>query len=269
MLYARGDEKLKEYEREMYLLKSKSKRFKRLVENTKEIIHQALKKEGEWIISFSGGKDSTVLADLLSKCGFKGDGIYFYYSKYENPDENTKQVKWANEYYGYNIKTVKCYGSHDAWKEVGHFFNIPTTDIEKIAAKKCCKDFKEQSERFMANGEYENIFMGLCKDESRARQISLNIKGKLYQTKFRCGWTCCPLADWTASDIWAYIVSEELPYLSVYDLSHWNREKIRNELTVLYCPDLVLKGEFLQFRMAYPNLFAEMCKEFPQIREYV
>lgn len=268
VLCAEGDG-MNDDEKEKYLLMARLPTFRRKVENSMRLISEALEKEGEWVLSFSGGKDSTVLADLLSRCGWKGSGIYFWYSEFENPEENTNQVAWANQNYSYCIKKIKCYGSYDAWEETGHFFICPQTKEEKCAAKKCSSGFKNASKEFMKSNGCKNIFMGLCKEESRARQINLNMRGNTYFVASRGGYTCCPLSNWSGADIWAYIVSHDLPYLSIYDLAFWPRERIRNELTVLYCSDLILRGEFAQYRMAYPDLFAKLQKKFPEVKGYV
>lgn len=253
---------------EKYLFASKLPAFKKKVEKSLFAIQRALTYSGQWALNFSGGKDSTVLADLLSRCDWHGKGMYFKYSEYENPEENDKQAEWACQNYGYDIQKLKCYGSYDAWKEVGHFFVAPRTQREKVAAQKCKSGFKKVSTNFMNKNGLQNEFMGLCKDESNSRRISLSMRGSLYFTKARAGYTCCPLADWTAQDIWAYIVSHNLPYLSIYDIPYYSREKIRNELTIIYCPVLLLHGEFLQYRLAYPELYAKLQKEFPEVREY-
>ena len=253
---------------EKYTLLSKSDRHKRLVSNTLETIHKALSNAGEWAISFSGGKDSTVLADLLSVAGWKGKGIYFVYSDYENPKENLQQVEWAGDHYGYDIHVVKRYGDYDCWKEVGHFFVIPETENEKSAMRKISNVRKTVSREFMRSNGLRNLFIGMRKEESRTRQIVLRKKGMIYSTQIRDGLTCCPLANWKGSDIWAYIVSNDLPYLSIYDLPYWNRERIRNELTVISCSNAVLRGEFLQYRIAYPDLFQKLKTEFPGVMMY-
>jgi 3'-phosphoadenosine 5'-phosphosulfate sulfotransferase (PAPS reductase)/FAD synthetase len=151
---------------------------------------------------------------------------------------------------------------------VGHFFCDPTTPAEKEAARHANTEFKEASRCFMGEHGIANMFLGLCKDESRARRIHLSMRGQIYKTKLTDGWTCCPLANWTADDIWAYIVSRDLPYLAVYDIPFFDRRTIRNELTVMYTPAIVAHGLLLQYRLAYPKLYARLKKEFPEIGLY-
>jgi phosphoadenosine phosphosulfate reductase len=255
-------------EKEKYLLVARLPAYKRKVDKTLQDIYKALSMLGNWMICYSSGKDSTVLLDLLIRVGWCGIGAHYVCSDYEDPPENQEQAERARQMYGADIRDIHCYGEDDAWREAGHFFCEPVTDVEKKVAARANTEFKKVSDEFMRENNLSNMFMGLTKDESRARRIALSIHGSLYYAKTRNGWTCCPLANWTAQDIWAYIVSRDLPYLSVYDIPHFSRERIRNELTVMYCPAIVAHGELLQYRLAYPDLYARLQKEFPEVRKY-
>src|SRR5690606_35979235 len=72
-------------------------------------------------------------------------------------------------------------------------------------------------------------FLGLRKEESNGRRISLLKRSPIYQMQDGM-WKCCPLADWTAKDVWAYIVTRNLPYPKFYDYDKFgqNREWIRS-----------------------------------------
>jgi 3'-phosphoadenosine 5'-phosphosulfate sulfotransferase (PAPS reductase)/FAD synthetase len=268
MLHAGGNN-VNADEKEKYSIAARLSTFNHKVERSISTIKKALQEHPEnWMISYSSGKDSTVLLDLLISAGWRGIGFHCICSDYEDPPENQLQAEKARKMYGIDITDVHCYGEYDAWKEVGHLFCVPESAEETRTARRANTEFKKTSERFMKEHQISNIFMGLCKDESRARKINLRMRGQIYQTKSG-RWTCCPLADWTACDIWAYIISRDLPYLHVYDIPHFSREKIRNELTLLYCDYITSHGVLLQYRMAYPELFAKLRKEFPGVGNYV
>jgi 3'-phosphoadenosine 5'-phosphosulfate sulfotransferase (PAPS reductase)/FAD synthetase len=267
MLCTEG-EHMNNEEREKYLLAARLPAFRRKVDRSLLLIQEALTYPGKWMISYSSGKDSTVLLDLLVSAGWKGMGFHCICSDYEDPPENQTQTERARQMYGVDIRDIYCYGEYDAWREAGHFFCDPVTETEKKVARRANTEFKKVSSQFMRENGISNMFMGLTKEESRVRSITLSARGSLYYSKGRNGWTCCPLANWTATDIWAYIVSRGLPYLSVYDTPNFSREKIRNELTVMYCPSIVAHGELLQYRLAYPELFARLQKEFPNVKRY-
>lgn len=254
-------------EMEMYFTASLLSSYKRKVERAAQTIQDALKIPGGWMISYSSGKDSTVLLDILCKSGWKGLGYHAVCSKYEDPAENIALSKKSSEKYGVDISVVKSFGEYDAWKAAGYFFTTPETPEEKRLARLANSDFKQKSREFMQSNNIRNYFLGLTKAESRGRKISLSSRGNTYQLKTG-EWVCCPLADWTPREIWAYIVSNGLEYLSVYDTPGFSREQLRNELTVMYTSGLVRRGIMLQYKMSYPALFRSLKKEFPEAGLY-
>lgn len=58
--------------------------------------------------------------------------------------------------------------------------------------------------------------IGITKDESTPRRKAIQKNGLLFQM-VSCMWRCYPIGYWTARDIWAYIVSNDLPYPPIYD----------------------------------------------------
>ena len=59
--------------------------------------------------------------------------------------------------------------------------------------------------------------MGLRAEESRGRAASMRVHGEAYT--YRDGQSrLLPIAKWRTADIWAYIVTHDLPWLSIYDL---------------------------------------------------
>ena len=58
--------------------------------------------------------------------------------------------------------------------------------------------------------------MGLRASESRARRMLVGHHGQSYEYKSG-GSAILPIATWQVADVWSYIVTNSLPWLSVYD----------------------------------------------------
>lgn len=260
---------MNEDELEKYVLIAKTNRFKKLVEETHKEIDKALEISKSFYLSYSSGKDSTVLLDLLSRHHWSQQALHMIASKYEDPEENIILSKKAEQNYNITINRVDCYGEYDAWKEVGHFFIKPDAREEKRCANKANNDFKKVAEMFSVENGLPNRFMGVTKAESRAREINIAVRGKTYQLT-NGTYASNPLANWKNEDIWAYIAINNLDYLSVYDKQLFKkRELIRNELTVLYQNESLAREILVMYRYAYPLLFKQLIAEFPEARAFV
>lgn len=254
---------------EKYLLISKSKRFNNLVSKTHEIIGEALNVSRYFYLSYSSGKDSTVLIDLLSHHRWSKTAFHAVASKYEDPQENIDLSIKASDKYGVDIQIHQCFGEYDAWKEAGYFFVDPFTKGERLLASKANEDFKKVALSFGENTNLPHRFMGITKSESKGREINIALRGWNYRLK-NGNLVSNPLANWKNEDIWAYIVSRELEYLSVYDKQLYQpRELIRNEFTIMYSGVSQTKEMMIKYRYSYPKLFFELSKEFPEIRNYI
>lgn len=60
----------------------------------------------------------------------------------------------------------------------------------------------------------------------------------------------------TDDDIWAYIFSNHLEYLPVYDYPYLDRRKNRNEITMLYNSAILESGMLYHYQRMYPEFFA-------------
>ena len=74
---------------------------------------------------------------------------------------------------------------------------------------------------------------------------------------------CCPFANFSDEDIWAYIFKNELEYLHIYDYPYLDRRRNRNEITLLYNDWLINSGMIYHYEMMYPEFFAWLKKKYP------
>ena len=258
-----------EDEKEMYLLHSQTKGYKRRVEEAMQETQKAIKEiDGNHVLSYSGGKDSTVMLDICMKCGFKGDLIQFFYSEYENPIMNLDMADMMSKKYGLKLYRLKCYSSKEAWDEAGRFFVVPSNVLEKSLVRKVAADFGKQSSKISQENEYNLHFIGMRKVESKQRRMTLGNKGLTYYANTRKSFTCCPIGKLKDDDIWAYIVSNHLPYISCYDNSLFDRRKIRNELTYFCTREAIFQGVVETYKFIYPEIFNKLKNNYINVDNY-
>lgn len=260
---------MKDSEYQAYMLLSSLDSYRNRIENAIRTAKDALSTCKKAAVSFSGGKDSIVMLDILSRAGFRGDLIFFKYGVGAVPSENAFDevmnliAKYADDY-RCRLHVVECYGASNVWEDCGRFTFKPENPREKKFFKKVSEDFAQKASAWNMLNDIDLQFIGMCKHESRARKIMLSVKGSLYTVKSGER-RCCILADLTPADIWAYIVSRELPYLSIYDYPLLSRERIRNECTMCYNEAIIRNGVLTHYRALYPDYIAEVEKRWGRI----
>lgn len=255
-------------EKEMYLLLAKMQSHKKKVKKAKETIKLALSNASKTALSFSSGKDSVVLLDLAIKAGFDGTLIFFKYgicTDVETPQENINLLKYYANKHGLHYQILECFGEVDCWERCGRFTLFPETEEEKRIFNLTNYDYVKKSNDFEKENDIDLNIIGMRKDESERRRIVLSKKGSIYQTKSRKSITCCPLLDFTNDDIWAYIFSNDLKYLSIYDYPYIDRRVNRNEVTLLYNDAIIRNGAIFHYKRMYPDFFRWLSKKYVDI----
>lgn len=254
-----------ENEKLAYLLHAKLNAYKKRVAFAQATVKQALENSHNPLLSFSGGKDSVVMLDIAVKAGFKGMLIFFKYgiiSDAETPIENIELLKYYAYQHGLNYHIIDCLGEVDCWEECGEFLLEPETREQKRIFHKTNYDFAKKSERFCREHQIDLQIIGMRKKESLRRKAMLCKKGVIYATQSRSSLTCCPLANFSNEDIWAYIFTNKLKYLSIYDYPYIDRRVNRNEITLLYNHSLIENGMFFHYKNMYPEFFTWLEKRW-------
>lgn len=245
-------------EKNMYILRSKINEYKKHIEQAKQIITESLDKSKKPILSFSSGKDSIVMLDMAVKLGFNGKLIFFKYgieTDVETPAENIELLKYYADLYGLEYCIIDCLGEVDCWEQCGRFTLFPETLEEKKIFRFTNYDYLKKINQFESAYKNDLTFIGMRKDESKKRKNVLSKNGAIYQTKSHQSKTCCPLLNLTNEDIWAYIFSNDLKYLSIYDYEYIDRRRNRNEITLLYNDSIIRNGAIYHYKQMYPMYF--------------
>lgn len=163
------------------------KPYKTLVNKTRGFIKWALERVEKPYIACSFGKDSAVMLHMVHAI---------------NPNVDVRFVRWRGE--------TEYIDNYDEVIESWNLSNLHQVILNRDSLADKRKD------RYNVK-EYDSFFVGLRKDESTVRRITILKHGMFYLNSSNL-YRICPLADWTTKDITAYIYQHKLPILKSYKL---------------------------------------------------
>lgn len=173
------------------MLYAKLPEFRYLVTKTKSFIRWALAKVQHPYVACSFGKDSSVMLHLVLQ--ERKDIAVKFLGKVETSliDDYDSVIKWWESNYPVHVERIIYTG----WLE------------DREAKTGIAENITDEG--------FDSFFVGLRKEESVGRRITLNTHGKYYKAK-NGKIRIAPLADWQTKDIAAYMLSNGLPVLSAY-----------------------------------------------------
>lgn len=187
-------------------------------------------------VSYSGGKDSLAVLQLVDEC-LEDYEIMFADTGLEFP-ETLDNVKQVAEHYGKELRTASAGDSF--WDSIS-VFGPPTMDT-----RWCCKICKLGPITRLIDENYEGgclSFIGQRQYESHARSISKKV--------WKNPWVgnqvgASPIQEWTALHIWLYLFRVKTPYNPAY-------EKGYDRMGCWLCPSSSL-ADFFQLEESHPEL---------------
>jgi len=182
--------------KETFNLHAQTEDFKNRVKEANEIISKALKRYNPYV-AFSGGKDSTVMVHLVLRQKPDIMILHWDYGRYYIPRVYHEEIK----------RIIKKMG-RDLRIETSPLYNSLKRKAINVLGREM---FGKLIPKLMDEG-YNAVFVGLRAEESPKRKRRIKADKSLSPIK-----EFFPLKNWRWLDVWAYLVSNNVPYLSFYD----------------------------------------------------
>jgi 3'-phosphoadenosine 5'-phosphosulfate sulfotransferase (PAPS reductase)/FAD synthetase len=254
-----------EQTKKKYLIIAKSHEHRERINEANQAIMQAIQTCKMPAVSFSFGKDSLVCVDLARKIA--PDILILNIDRGEGGDIQEAIDIYSKFAYAHNLNfhRVKTPRSiMQIYREAG---GINVVEKKEITVN-LMRGFVIANKRF----KIDCAIMGLRAEESNGRKQLLKygtfheVKQKYRDDKIK--YKCKPVLNWRGEDIWAYIISNNLPYLSFYDraakFSGYENARYSNWAGSAYKE----RGRFSILKYTMPELFNRFAVEFPEIREW-
>lgn len=231
--------------------------FARKVSRALAVVEEAMR-HGRIGVSFSGGKDSTVVLDLVRRVDPEAPAAFF--------DSGCELASVYEIVAHYGVTTIRPRLSFlDLARYSGWWgYESPVDPECEWPVKQILID--EPSEAFVCRERLVGVALGLRAEESRGRAMSAYTRGELYRGKDRT-WRCCPIAHWSAEDVWAYIASRDLPYCRAYDaMTALGLLRAEQRIGTLLGGIASTTGRHAIVRAIEPDTFRALAAEFPDLR---
>jgi len=257
--------------------------FEAKLEHSRTLIEKTLAKYKNPVVSWSGGKDSTVALQLVRE-QLPSVAVVFSDPLVEFPQTYAFVENFANKY-GLNLHIAKPAKGQSFW-EIGKIYGWPifgkaiASNVERarrtgnlrpqlsivernlalsgIHISCQCSDLLRLRPAMIVEKRLQCDLkvVGLRADESRARVRLWADHGDCFYTKryfsYREGiWKMNPIATWLEKDVWAYHEATGLPRCDLYKMGHR-----RNGCWT--CAMAVRNGQLSRLRTSHPELLEKL-----------
>ncbi|MBR0451911.1 MAG: phosphoadenosine phosphosulfate reductase family protein [Oscillospiraceae bacterium] len=193
-------------------------------------------KEENIVISFSGGKDSTVTADIVIKALSNPNLVHIFGN---TTLEFPSTIEYAARYRDSHPLAIFQVAKNDE-----QIFYDVCEDIGPPARmmRWCCSMFKTGPITRVINSMYRNqqilTFYGIRKSESVSRSKYNRIEDNAESVKIQQQTVASPIFFWKDIDIWLYLLAEDIDFNSAYRLGY-------DRVGCWCCPNNNQRAQFL------------------------
>ena len=201
-------------------IKANKNRLNYLIEEAHEFVRKTASKfdEEKIVLSFSGGKDSTVTADIVIKALSNPSLVHIF-------GNTTLEFPYTLEYAERYRKNHEQAIFQIAQNYEQEFYDV-CEDIGPPARmmRWCCSMFKTGPITRVINSLYRNqqilTFYGIRKSESVSRSKYNRIEDDAESVKIQQQTVASPIFFWKDIDVWLYMLAEDVDFNEAYRLGY-------------------------------------------------
>lgn len=213
-------------------------RLNELIEEAHRFIKGAAERfpQENIVLSFSGGKDSTVTADLAIKALSDPSLVHIF-------GNTTLEFPYTTEYAERYVDNHPLAIFETAKNDEQDFYEV-CEDIGPPARmmRWCCSMFKTGPISRVINSMYRNqqilTFYGIRKSESVSRSKYNRIEENTESVKIQQQTVASPIFFWVDADIWLYMLAENVDFNDAYRLGY-------DRVGCWCCPNNNQRAQFL------------------------
>lgn len=204
--------------------------------------HSFIKKEAakfpeeNIVLSFSGGKDSTVTADIVTKALGNPSLVHIFGNttlEFPQTVEYAKRFKKDHPFAIFETSINEDQNFMDVCEDIG-----PPARIMRW----CCSMFKTGPITRVLNSLYRNqqilTFYGIRRAESASRSKYNRVESGKESVKIQKQTVASPIIDWKDIDIWLYLLAENVDFNDAYRLGY-------DRVGCWCCPNNNQRAQFL------------------------
>lgn len=175
------------------------------------IIKDVITKHHTPIITFSGGKDSLAVLDLVRTIRPSTIAVFA-----NTGNEYPETVPYTRSF----PNIIEVTPTKTFWQCVKEYGLPQNKSKSKRHGNACCFWLKEKPlYTYQKENNVDLVFTGLTSAESRQRMMTLKRMGYYYLNKKDNSYRCHPIYNWTEQDVWDYINFKNLKYNPIYDMN--------------------------------------------------
>jgi 3'-phosphoadenosine 5'-phosphosulfate sulfotransferase (PAPS reductase)/FAD synthetase len=249
-----------EYWQELYLFHANTDGYRKRIESAKQTILQFVEKCQSPYISFSGGKDSTVLLGLFRDLGLTDTPVFSQLDDLDWDFTESLMLKITGElgFKNHHFRTPQ-------YSVLGRFAEMDFIDeTVTIDTKKC---FFDEIDTFVLENRLTGNANGIRIEESKNRRMCILKHGTLFK-QTNGFWKCFACGHLTGLDVFAYIISNNLTYAPVYD-AHGDFAPHEIRFSWILHPDFLRRGNAAWLKRHFPNEFNKLLSINLKLKCYV